>query len=132
LAIPVLLIGFAPCATAQDNPALYQATAIVTGTDLRERPHGFAECLTEVLVKVSGAPRLHDDPAVAKLAEHADTLVDTFSYVDPRAWFLHHDDQGTYDRSYELTVRFDPAKIDGALATLGVAPWRGRARYWCP
>jgi hypothetical protein len=128
LAIPALLIEFALLATparAQDDPALYQATAVVTGTDLRQRPLGFAECLTEVLVKVSGAPRLHDDPTVAKLAEHADTLVDTFSYVDPRAWFLHHDDQGTYDRSYELTVRFDSAKIDAALATLGVPPWRG-------
>jgi hypothetical protein len=129
--LPIALILLATPGLAQDNqsqdndPALYQATAIVTGNDIRERPLGIAECLTEVLVKVSGAPRLRDDPAVSRLAEHADTLVSTFSYVDPRAWYLHHDDQGTYDRSYELTVRFDPARIDAALATLGVAPWRG-------
>lgn len=30
--------------------ALYQATAIVTGTDLRQRPVGFARCLIEVLI----------------------------------------------------------------------------------
>ncbi len=105
---------------------MYQATAIVTGTDMRQRPLGFAECLTEVLVKVAGAPKLADDPRVAQLAEHADALVHSFDYVDPRAWFLHHDDQGTYDRSYELTVRFDAGKVNAALATLGQAPWQGR------
>jgi hypothetical protein len=124
-AIPgVLAIGVALSAAparGQDDPALYQATAVVTGTDMRQRPLGFAECLTEVLIKVSGSPRLGEEPAVAALADHADTLVDSFSYVDPRAWFLHHDDQG----SYELTVRFNPAKIDAALATLGASPWRG-------
>lgn len=110
---------------AQEDPALYQATAIVTGTDMRQRPLGFALCLKDVLVKVSGAPRLLDDPAVAALAQHAESFVSSFSYVDLRAWFLHHDDQGTYDRSYELTVHFLPARIDAALAKLGVAPWLG-------
>ncbi len=122
----VLLAGLvllAPPARAQD-PALYQATAIVTGTDMRQRPLGFARCLTEVLVKVSGAPRLADDPRVAALADHAEALVASFSYVDPDAWRLPHDDQGTYDRSQELTVRFDPAKIDAALISLGRTPWR--------
>jgi hypothetical protein len=92
---------------------------------MRQRPLGFAECLTEVLVKVAAAPALADDKRVAALAQHADSFVASFDYVDPRAWFLHHDDQGTYDRSYELTVHFDPAKVDAALATLGQAPWRG-------
>jgi uncharacterized protein len=123
--IHLILIGLvsAPLARARDNPALYQCTTIVTGTDMRQRPLGFATCLKQVLVKVSGAPRLNDDPAVAAMAGNADELVSSFSYVDPRAWFLHHDDQGTYDRSYELTVRFDPAKINTALAKLGLAPW---------
>ena len=61
------------------------------------------------------------NPAVVALAEHADDLVASFDYVDPRAGLLHHDDQGTYDRSYELTVVFDPAKVDAALAQLGLA-----------
>jgi uncharacterized protein len=120
------LVLCAVSATAQENTTLYQATAIVTGTDMRQRPSGFAECLTEVLVKVAGAPKLADDPRVAQLTEHADALVRSFDYVDPRAWFLHHDDQGTYDRSYELSVRFDPAKVNAALATLAQAPWQGQ------
>lgn len=107
------------------DPALYQATAIVTGTDTRQRPLGFAETFKEVLVKVSGDPSVADRPEVARLADHAEPLVGSFTYVDPRAWFLHHDDQGTYDRSYELTVHFVPERIDATLAQLGVTPWRG-------
>jgi hypothetical protein len=128
LAVGTLLVALvvlrAP-ARAAESPALYQATAIVTGTDMRERPSGFARCLTEVLVKLSGAPRLRDDPAVAALASRAEALVDSFTYVDPRAGLLHHDDQGTYDRSYELTVRFNPAKVEAALVRLGATVWHG-------
>ncbi len=121
--IPALLGATAVQAQGQD--AFYQATTIVTGTDMRSRPSGFAECLREVMVKVSGDPRLWDSPAVRDLASHADALITSFGYIDPRAGIRPHDDQGTYDRSYDLTVRFDPAKIDAALAGLGQLPWRG-------
>jgi hypothetical protein len=125
-AVVLVSILLAPIAArSEDDPALYQSTAIVTGTDMRQRPLGFAETLTDVLVKVSGDPRLRDDQRVKALGEHANTLVASYTYVDPMAFLLHHDDQGTYDRSYELTVHFDPAKIDAALADLGAPPWRG-------
>jgi hypothetical protein len=126
-----LILLLAPAALAAAPPpsgppgALYQATAIVTGTDMRSRPSGFAECLREVLVKVSGEPRLARDPRVAALAAHADRLVASFDYVDQLAGIPLHDDQGTYDRPYDLTVRFVPEKIDAALASLGERPWRG-------
>jgi hypothetical protein len=122
LLLPILLLAHQ--AEAQLSPAFYQATAIVTGTDLRQRPLGFAEALTEVLVKVSANPTLADNPKVVTLAQHAGSFVSSFIYVDPAAWRLHHDDQGTYDRSYELTVHFDPARIDAALTALGAPPWR--------
>ena len=112
-------------ARTQEADALYQAVAIVTGTDMRSRPTGFAQALREVLVKVSGEPRLLRDPRVAALAAHADTLVRSFDYVDQLAGIPRHDDQGTYDRPHDLTVRFDPQRIDAALATLGERPWRG-------
>ena len=35
-----------------------------------------------------------------------------------------HDDQGSYDRPHDLTVTFDSGKIDGALASLGLEPWK--------
>jgi len=107
------------------NDALYSAYAIVTGTDMRQRPWGFAQCLKEVLVKVAGDPRLRDDPRVAALADHADQYVEAFDYADLMAGIPKKDDQGSYDRPHRLTVHFDPAKIDGLLAQLGDAPWRG-------
>jgi uncharacterized protein len=110
---------------ANDRLALYQAMAIVTGTDLRERPRGFAECLKDVLVKVSGDARLRPDPRVAALAAHANEYVASFSYVDPIAGTRPKDDQGTYDRSENLTVSFDPPKIDELLTSLGDPPWHG-------
>src|SRR5258708_15146559 len=112
-------------AHAQEADALYQAVAIVTGTDMRSRPTGFAQALREVLVKLTGEPLLLRDPRVAELAAHADTLVLSFDYVDQLAGVPRHDEQGTYDRPHDLTVRFDPARIDAALAALGEQPWRG-------
>jgi len=110
---------------ADDANSLYQAMEIVTGTDLRERPRGFAQCLQDVLVKVSGDPRLRADPRVIALAQHAGDYVVTFNYVDPIAGTRPKDDQGTYDRSENLTITFDPAKIDALLTSLGDPPWHG-------
>jgi hypothetical protein len=104
---------------------MYRATAIVTGTDLRQRPWGFAQTLREVLVKSSGDPRLEDDPRTQGLAAHADGFVACFRYVDLMAGVPLHDDQGTSDRPHELTVTFAPERIDAALAQLGEKPWRG-------
>jgi uncharacterized protein len=121
-----LVTSAVPVARAQDMSGYYKATVIVTGYDMRQRPLGFALTLKEVLVKLSGESKLRDDPRVTALAAHADTLVAKFDYVDPIAAIKVHDDQGTYDRSYNLTVQFDPAKIDRTLADLGEKPWRGQ------
>ena len=104
---------------------MYEADAIVTGTDMRQRPWGFAQTLRDVLVRSSGDPRLKDDPRTAELAVHADRFVACFNYVDMMAGVPLHDDQGTYDRPHKLTVYFDPAKIDAILAQFGDKPWRG-------
>lgn len=120
-----LLLALAAPTAAAEGGDLYTAYAIVTGTDMRQRPWGFAQCLREVLVKLSGDPRLQGDPRVAALAEHADRLVAAFDYVDLMAAYKKKDDQGSYDRPHRLTVHFDPAKIDAALAQLGETPWRG-------
>jgi uncharacterized protein len=104
---------------------MYTSFAIVTGTDMRQRPWGFALTLREVLVKASGDPRLNDDPRVAELADKADRFVACFSYADEMADIPLHDEQGTYDRPHKLTVTFDPAKIDDLLTEFGDKPWRG-------
>jgi uncharacterized protein len=99
-----LLPAVAEPAIAEDIGALYQAYAIVTGTDMRQRPWGMAQCLREVLVKVSGDPLLKDDPRTAELAAHADRLVASFDYVDMMAGIPKKDDQGSYDRPHRLTA----------------------------
>ena len=104
---------------------MYRADAIVTGTDMRQRPWGFAQTMREVLVKSSGDPRLGDDPRTAQLARHAERFVACFDYVDMMAGVPLHDDQGTSDRPHKLTVYFIPAKIDALLARFGDKPWRG-------
>jgi uncharacterized protein len=107
------------------NPT-YQADVIVTGTDMRQRPWGFARTLREVLVKSSGDPRLKDDPRAAALGDHADRFVGCFNYIDLMAGVPLHDDQGTSDRPHKLTVSFVPAKIDAILARFGDKPWRSQ------
>ena len=120
------LLGQAWSAFADTADAsLYTAMAIVTGTDMRSRPAGFARCLREVLVKVSGDPALTNDPRVTALAADATNLVAKFEYYDPKGG-PHKDDQASYDRSNNLTVHFDETKINAALAQLGEHPWRDR------
>ena len=115
----------APAFAVQQDPHLgrYEARTIVTGTDLRSRPAGMAVCLGDVLVKVSGDPTILDDPRLPALAAHAADYATGLDYWDRMSGIAHHDEQGSSDRPYNLTVRFDPARIEAALRTLGRAPW---------
>lgn len=122
-ALSLLLVAPAPPVVAQETDALYRAVAIVTGTGAANRRHGLAMCLEEVLVKVSGDARLAGDRRVAVLARRADALTRRFSYRDRFAHRPINDEQGTRDRPHDLTVDFDPAKIDAELARLGRRPW---------
>ena len=123
--LTLVLAAAAPSRASPGGEGLYSAMVIVTGTDLRSRPAGFARCFREVLVKVSGEPRLETDPGIDAIAAEAADLVESFSYRDPKQGIPHHDDQASYDRSNELTVAFQREKVDAALARLGTSPWRG-------
>jgi hypothetical protein len=68
-----------------DNSDPYQAYTNVTGFDLGRRQVGLAQCPREVLVKLSGEPRLEHDQRISELAAHADTLVASFDYADLQA-----------------------------------------------
>lgn len=104
---------------------LYEARTMVTGTDLRSRPAGLAACLADVLVKVSGDPALLTDPRALALGREAGKLAAGFDYFDRMSGLKHNDEQGSSDRPYYFTVRFDPARIDAALRRLGDAPYTG-------
>jgi hypothetical protein len=132
---PQKIAGPAVCLTAlfmmgrfmtalAENSDLYQARTIVTGQNVESHGSAIALCLRDVLVKVSGDPRLGDDARVEILADNARELADKFEYLDRMAGIQIHDEQGSRDRSFYLTVSFNPEKIDTVLKTLGRAPWR--------
>ena len=104
---------------------LYEGRVVVTGTDMRSRPSGMAQCLADVLVQVSGDPGLLTDPRAIALGGNAASLVSSFDYVDRMSGMRHNDEQGSSDRPYYLTVRFGHARLDAALRALGDAPYTG-------
>ena len=126
------IIGFAVAICALSAPAgatdlvdLYQSVTIVTGSDERNRPAGFRDCLDRVLIRVSGDQRLTTLPAMAEPRAHAGSFIASFTYRDRLAGRPIHDEQGTHDRPHDLTCRYEPAVIDGLLRQLGSRPWRG-------
>jgi hypothetical protein len=119
-----LVIVFAAAAYAAGAPGeLYQAKPIVTGTGEKNRKLGFALAFKDVLVKVSGDPRLLNDPRVEELSKDAGSLVEKFTYRDRMEGIPIHDEQGSHDRPHDLTTIFVPEKIDTVLASLGSKPW---------
>jgi hypothetical protein len=121
LAIAFLLSG--SLAAAASIADLYRSTAVVSGQGETNRAKGLALCLEDVLVKVSGDPRLIGDPKVVELTSQAAGFVAHFQYRDRMSGVPMHDEQGSYDRPHDLTVDFDAEKIDAVLRSLGRRPW---------
>jgi uncharacterized protein len=124
----LLVLFSAEAHAAAEKLELYQGRAIVTGTGEETRSAGLAKAFEDVLVQVSGDPRLIADPRVAALARQAQTFVASFAYRDRMEGIPVHDEQGTRERPHDLTVTFDRARIDDALRSLGREPWMARPR----
>jgi hypothetical protein len=126
LASALLLASALPwCAGAMAAAGadLYRARAIVTGQGEANRIVGFASCLEDVLIKVSGAQKLAGDRRLAPYKSNAKNFVRAFSYRDQMSGKPTRDEQGTRDRPYDLTVDFEDRKIDDLLEALGLKPW---------
>jgi len=108
-------------ATAAED--LYRAQAIVTGQGEANRIVGFASCLEDVLIKVSGAQKLAGDRRLAAYKSNAKGFVRAFSYHDQMSGTPTRDEQGTRDRPYDLIVDFDEKKIDDLLRAFRLKPW---------
>ena len=126
LTIAAVLLLALPTVAAESTAELYRAQTIVTGTGETNRLIGFASCLEDALIKVSGQLRLAGDPRLAPYKADAAKLVRDFSYRDEKGGKPKNDEQGTRDRSFILTAEFDEAGINGVLAKLGVTPWLSR------
>lgn len=105
---------------------IYQSRAIVTGEREETRPPVLGQCLKDVLKKVSGDPVIDRDPRVEAFASQAQAYIKSFSYRDRMEGIPIHDEQGTRDRPYDLTVDFQPEKMDELLQALGQKPWIAR------
>ena len=113
------------CAGTMAAPGadLYRMQTVVTGQGEANRMIGFATCLEDVLIKVSGAQKLAGDRRLAAYKSGAGSYVRAFSYHDQFSGKPIRDEQGTRDRPYDLIVSFDRTKIDAALRALGREPW---------
>jgi hypothetical protein len=121
-ALAGVLLVFLSGVVLAEGSDLYRAAAIVTGRDnVPERERGTREALLAVLARVSA------DPGVAAEAkpEDPESFVLERRYTDRKAGVQISDEQGTRDRSFVLEVRFDPARVDALLRSLGREPWRG-------
>ena len=126
VALLMVFGAFAAQAAAQDVDALYRATAIVTGKGEENRATGFRLCMEDVIVRVSGDYRLVTSGKAATTVADAAKLVTKFHYRDRLEGIPIHDEQGSYARPHDLTVDFDHAKVDAALAAMGSRPWLAR------
>lgn len=112
--------GVAMAAAVDD---LYRAQTAVTGQGEANRIIGFAACLEDVLIKLSGALKLAGDPRLAQYRSRAGDFVQAHRYRDQMSGTPTRDEQGTRDRPYDLIVDFDAKKIDDLLKVLGLTPW---------
>ena len=119
--LAVLISCIATTAAAADD--LYSAQTVVTGQGEANRVIGFAACLEDVLIKVSGAVKLAGDPRLKTYQSRAGDFVKSYSYHDQMSGTPIRDEQGTRDRPYDLMVEFDAKKIDDLLGTIGLTPW---------
>jgi uncharacterized protein len=127
--IKISLTAMLMCCTgtmATEAADLYRAQAIVTGQGETNRIIGFASCLEDVIIKVSGAQKLAGDRRLAAYKSKAKGFVRAFSYHDQMSGTPTRDEQGTRDRPYDLIVDFDEKKIDDILKALGLKPWLSR------
>lgn len=109
-----------------DNDGLYAVTVIVTGRDnLAERSRGVREALPLVLTKVSVDANVAGRATEQGLIDDPESFVVDFDYRDRKEGIQISDEQGTRDRSFELTVRFDPEMVDAVIRELSARPWHG-------
>jgi uncharacterized protein len=121
--IVLMVISTLPAIASAEDADLYRARTIVTGHGPDSQATAARNSLRDVLVKVSGDPGLLTDPRVAPFERDAATLVAASKDVDRMAGIQIHDEQGSRERSFALTVSFEPHEIDDVLAKLGRKPW---------
>ncbi|WGF89485.1 DUF2066 domain-containing protein [Marinivivus vitaminiproducens] len=125
-AVGIGLVQPAATGAGADRPDPYSAVVGVTGRDNRpERERGIGEAFTEVMVKVTGDRTILAHPRFGQVRAAAEDAVRDLRYRDRKEGVQVSDEQGTRDRSFELTVVFEPIAIDNVARALDAEPWTG-------
>jgi len=117
------LVSFCATARAEDSSLLYRATVIVTGEREETRLPGIAECFDQAMAKVSGNPGIAALPGFAVWRARARSMAWSYTLHDRLFGRPIHDEQGSRDRPFDLTVQFDEVMSNKVLAALGEKPW---------
>lgn len=125
LFLALMMTGGAVSAAEPDED-LYRGRTIVSGIKDETRIPAAPLCLLDVLAKVSGDARLLRNPRAEEVAASATLHATEYAYRDRLALRQIHDEQGSRDRPYYLTIMFDPQRVEMALKSLGSKPWLER------
>lgn len=112
LLLSVWLFVFGFCVTAQAAELLpYQGEVPVASYSPADWQKALAPALEQVLIKLSGNPKIAQKAAVRQAISKASKMVQTFSY-------LHHAD-ASGKQSLVLRVRFSSSAVDNLLSDAG-------------
>ena len=119
----IAIAAVAGAASASEVSDLYRASVIVTGDREETRFPAIAECFAIAMAKASGNPEISDNQAFQQWVSRARSFVWSYTYHDRLFGRQIHDEQGSRDRPFDLTVQFDKQMLDQALAAMGEKPW---------
>jgi uncharacterized protein len=102
---------------------LYQAKSLVTGQRDETRIPGFERAIVDVLKKRSGNPLITAEEVAKNIEGKIQDYVKSYTERDRMEGIPIHDEQGTRDRPFELTVTFHRYKIDELLKKMGSMAW---------
>jgi hypothetical protein len=105
---------------------LYKAKVSVSGTGETERLEGFRTGAENVLVKLTGRPKLAATDRAKAIFERAPELVADHSYENPVTEPAEGEEAVEADQSRFLRIRFDVEKFSSALQDAGIDIWTGK------
>ncbi|MCW8829531.1 MAG: DUF2066 domain-containing protein [Gammaproteobacteria bacterium] len=121
--IPLFLLILASPLQAIEPRQLYHAEVEVPDQGGQARTTGMEQAMAEVLVKVAGTRRVHEDETLATAMRSASRYVQQYRYrSEPQSAAGQQEGRAAKERLL-LSVRFDPKSIDELLQRQGFTVW---------
>jgi hypothetical protein len=123
LGLAAVLCGGSTLNAEDQGDPLYRVTVRVTGEREETRIPMMPEGFERAAQKLTGNPDIAANPRFADLAARSRAMVWSYTYHDRMFGRPIHDEQGTRDRPFDLTLQFDVAMMNAALQQMGETPW---------